>query len=88
MRTRHPNKDIEAALAELEAAGWTVRSAKGRSAHAWGFTLCPANAGDRCRNRTFCRMSIYGTPRDPRAHAKALVSKAAGCVMREVENDG
>ena len=33
-RKRHPNKEVEAALKVLEAVGWTVKEAKGRSAHA------------------------------------------------------
>ena len=33
-RKGHP-----AALTALEDAGWTVKEAKGRSAHAWGFVL-------------------------------------------------
>ena len=87
MRRRHPNKDIEAALAELEAVGWTVQSARGRNAHAWGRALCPANAGGLCRNGVFCQMSVWSTPKNPSAHAKALVSKAAGCVMRKDRGD-
>ena len=39
-RPRHPNKAIEAALAELERLGWRVEKSKGRSAHAWGFARC------------------------------------------------
>ena len=34
-RTKHPSKDIESALQELEALGWNVEEAKGRSAHSW-----------------------------------------------------
>ena len=56
-RKRHPSKEVEAALKALEAVGWTVKKAKGRSAHAWGYVLCPANAGDACRSGVFCRMS-------------------------------
>ena len=43
-RKRHPSKEVEAALKVLEAVGWTAKEAKGRSAHAWGYVLCPANA--------------------------------------------
>lgn len=87
MRRRHPDKDIEAALRALEATGWTVEEAKGRSAHAWGFALCPANAGAACRGGVFCRMSVWSTPRNPTGHARALLRQAAGCVMRE-DGDG
>ena len=88
MRTRHPDKEIEAALRTLEATGWTVQNAKGRSSHAWGFALCPANARNLCRSGQFCRMSVWSTPRNPQAHARMLVSKAAGCWMREGEDNG
>ena len=80
-RKRHPNKQIDAALKELESAGWTVVEAKGRSAHSWGFVLCAANAGNACRSGTFCRMSVWSTPRNPQAHADELLRKANGCVM-------
>ena len=82
-RKGHPNKEVEAALSALEADGWIVNEAKGRSAHAWGFVFCPANAGDACRSGIFCRMSVWSTPRSPRAHARELLRKADGCVMKE-----
>ena len=88
-RPRHPDRVIEAALRELEAQGWMVERAKGRSAHAWGFALCPANAGAECQGGVFCRMSVWSTPRNPAVHARALVRQAAGCVMgTEGEDDG
>jgi hypothetical protein len=86
-KSRHPNKEIEAALRALEVMGWQVEGSKGGSAHAWGFVLCPANAGDTCRSGTFCRMSVWSTPRNPQAHARDLVRKAEGCVMKD-EIDG
>ncbi|MFW5655499.1 MAG: hypothetical protein ACOCYW_07620 [Roseicyclus sp.] len=86
-RRRHPDKDIEAALREMEAIGWRVEAAKGGSAHAWGFVLCPANAGDACRGGVFCRMSVWSTPRDPQRHARDLLRKAQGCVMRDEGDD-
>ncbi|MYG52939.1 MAG: hypothetical protein F4204_11500 [Rhodospirillaceae bacterium] len=80
-RKRHPNKEIESALKDLESAGWMVEETKGRSAHSWGYVLCPANAGNVCRSGTFCRMSVWSTPRNPQAHASELLRKANGCVM-------
>lgn len=41
-RPRHPKKEIEAAVAQLEALGWTWKE-PGKSAHAWGRMLCPQN---------------------------------------------
>ena len=87
MRSRHPDKAIEAALRALETRGWTIEKAKGRSAHAWGFALCPANAGAECRGGVFCRMSVWSTPRNPAAHARALMRQAGGCVMGMGEDD-
>lgn len=86
-RTKHPSKDIESALQELEALGWSVEEAKGRSAHSWGYVLCPANAGNACRSGVFCRMSVWSTPRNPLNHARELLRKAFGCVMKE-NDDG
>ena len=87
-RKKHPNSEVEAVLRKLEDMGWTVREAKGRSAHAWGFVLCPANARDACRSGVFCRMSVWSTPSDPHAHARELVRKARGCVMMNGDDDG
>ena len=81
-RRRHPNKEVEAALEELESMGWSVNEAKGRSAHGWGFALCPANAKEACRSGIFCRMSIWSTPSPPEAHARQLLGKANGCVLK------
>lgn len=67
--------------------GWTVEEAKGRSAHSWGYVLCPANAGAACRSGTFCRMSIWSTPRQPQNHARELLKKAQGCLMKDENHD-
>ncbi|PWE17278.1 hypothetical protein DDZ18_06205 [Marinicauda salina] len=64
-RPRHPDKDIEAAVAYLEGLGWRWRKAGG-SAHAWGRMLCPRN------DRSGCQCSVWTTPRNPRAHARTL----------------
>lgn len=39
-RAKHPNKDIEAAMAFAEKNGWLFKDT-GRSSHAWGKLLCP-----------------------------------------------
>lgn len=85
-RAKHSNKDIETTLRELEALGWIVEKAKGKSSHSWGFILCPWNAED-CRDRQFCRMSVWSTPRNPAQHAAALLSKAAHCVKESQDED-
>jgi hypothetical protein len=39
-RSKHPNKEIEAAVQHAEGKGWRVTSSKG---HAWGKMYCPFN---------------------------------------------
>ena len=80
-----PEQGHRSSTLAIGSRRWTVQNAKGRSSHAWGFALCPANAGNLCRSGEFCRMSVWSTPRNPRAHARGLVSKAAGCVLRKAE---
>jgi hypothetical protein len=77
-RRRHPNKDVEAVLRELETLGWsvTVRSSKG---HAWGLLRCPNNDKE-CRCGEYCQMSVSSTPQNPRSHAAKLRGKALGCI--------
>jgi hypothetical protein len=75
-RPRHPNKEIEAAVTHAEDAGWTWIAGKG---HAWGLLLCPWNDKD-CRCGTFCRFSIWSTPRSPENHARMIVRLVNGCV--------
>jgi hypothetical protein len=82
-RTKHPSKEIERVLVELELLGWQVEKAKGKSAHAWGFVLCPANAQNLCRSGIFCRMSVWSTPSSPQKHARELQKKAQGCVVKK-----
>lgn len=82
-RPKHPSKEIERVLVELEKLGWQVEKAKGKSAHAWGFVLCPENARELCRSGVFCRMSVWSTPRNPQKHAQELLKKAHGCVVEK-----
>lgn len=67
-RSKHPNKEIEAALCCAEALGWEVLPASG---HAFAIMRCPWNdATFRCG--AFCQMSIWSTPKDPENHARSL----------------
>jgi hypothetical protein len=84
-RPCHPDKSIEAALKTLESLGWRVGKSKGRSAHAWGYVLCPANEKALCRNGVFCQMQVWSTPTDSERHAKSLLRAARGCVMTQGE---
>jgi hypothetical protein len=83
-RKRHPKKEVEAVLSELEALGWKIklRNSKG---HAWGLLLCPFNDKD-CRCGEFCQMSISSTPQNATSHAAKLKSKVLSCVL--LNNEG
>lgn len=74
-RSRHPRKEIEAALAYAEASGWRIELARG---HAWGRMYCPWNSHD-CRCGEFCISSIWSTPRDADVHARQLRRVVANC---------
>jgi hypothetical protein len=67
-RSRHPNKQIEAALQYAEDKGWRVEQATG---HAWGRMYCPDN-NRSCRNGEYCIASIWSTPRNPGKHARQI----------------
>lgn len=71
-RPKHPNKEIEAAVAHAESKGWRYKAA-GKSAHCWGRLLCPdaTPAG--------CQMSVWSTPRSPENHAKQIKRMVKRC---------
>lgn len=77
-RERHPKKEVEEVLRELEALGWTVVKRNGKG-HAWGLLRCPANRED-CRCGQYCQMTINSTPQNPGSHAAKLRDKALGCI--------
>jgi len=86
-RPKHPKKEVEAAIKELEGLGWTIKKRKSRG-HAWGLALCP-EPNDDCRCGKYCQMSINSTPQNPGYHAAQLLSKAKGCIPPEKkENEG
>lgn len=69
-RARHPNKEIEAAVSEAEAAGWRWQKLTG---HGWGELLCA-----HC-DRDGCRHFVYSTPRNAGAAAKAVARAVLRC---------
>jgi len=77
-RPRHPNKEIEKALAYAEKQGWQVVPLSG---HAWGKILCPWNDID-CRCGTFCQTSVWSTPRVPEHMAHNIHRVVDGCARR------
>ena len=80
-RARHPKKDVERVLQELEALGWIVEKRNGKG-HAWGLLRCQTPS-DACRCGLFCQMTINSTPQNPASHAAKLRQKAMGCIMGE-----
>ncbi len=80
-RSRHPCKEIEAALRYAELHGWRVEQG---GSHAWGQIYCPFNSRD-CRCGDFCRVSIWSTPRSPENHAKAIRRVVAHCALLTAE---
>ena len=78
MAERHPNKEIEAALAYARACGWDVIKSSGGSAHAWGVVRCPGDCP---------QVSIYSTPRVPEHHARALRRAVDRCPHSSDEDD-
>lgn len=84
-RPRHPKKEVEAVLRELEELGWTVHKRDGKG-HAWGLLRCPEPTEER-RFGEFCQMSIWSTPKNPSNHAAKLRQKALGCIVGEAESD-
>ncbi|MGJ3262312.1 MAG: hypothetical protein ACFE0R_03665 [Salinarimonas sp.] len=67
-RPRHPDKEIEAAVAYAEARGWRFRP----QGH-WGRLYCPH------RQRDGCRVGVFGTPRDPGSHARDIKRTVDRC---------
>jgi len=76
VRSRHPSKEIEAALQYAERRGWRVEAG---SAHAWGRMYCPRNRKE-CRCGEFCITSIWSTPRNAGNHARQIRRVVDGCV--------
>jgi len=68
--SRHPNKEIEEAVAYAEARGWTVKMSNG---HAWGRLFCPL------KTREGCLVSVWSTPKHPQDHAKDIVRAVDRC---------
>lgn len=81
-RARHPKKEIEGALRDAEAAGWTVTATP--SGHRWGVIRCGET------NRSGCQMSIWSTPRNTGIHARQVRRFIARCPheQRPTEDEG
>ncbi|MDR3423292.1 MAG: hypothetical protein P4L80_18980 [Xanthobacteraceae bacterium] len=77
-RPRHPDKDIEAAVAYAEEQGWTWFKVKG---HAWGKLYCPYHDRDGCK--TF----VWSTPQNGGNHAKQIIRDVDRCPHKEEEKN-
>lgn len=75
-RSRHPKKEVEAAVQYAERCGWTCVNTKG---HAWGKILCPWNDTE-CRCGEYCIKSVWSTPRVPENLAAQIRRAVDGCV--------
>jgi hypothetical protein len=71
-RTKHPNKEMEAAIVFAEDCGWRYARV-GNSAHAWGRLLCSLES------REGCAMSIWSTPRNASVHVKQILRRVNQC---------
>ena len=79
-RPRHPNKDIERAIATAEGQDWIYKTSNG---HPWGRLLCPF------ADRNGCIISVWSTPKNPPNHARQIVAALSRCPHNEQdENEG
>ena len=74
-RRRHPKHEVEQALRDAEAAGWSVTPTV--AGHRWGVARC----GDGCS------VSIWSTPQNPGDHAKDIRRAVRRCPHQQQEED-
>lgn len=67
-RKRHPDKEVDDAIAEALAKGWRLRM----QGH-WGRLYCPR------ANRDGCQIGIWGTPRNASIHARQILHRVNKC---------
>ena len=77
-RSRHPDKEIEAAIAYAEQRGWRVVPVSG---HAWGRLYC-AQA-----DRDGCMVSVWSTPRSAGNHARDLIRAIDRCPHQDMKEE-
>jgi hypothetical protein len=77
-RARHPNKEIEEAVAYPEEQGWTVKPVSG---HAWGRLYCAFH------DRDGCMVSVWSTPRSVGNHARSIVRAIDRCPHQERQEE-
>jgi hypothetical protein len=67
-RPRHPNKEVEEAVAFAESKGWRWK----KMGH-WGRLLCPY------ADRDGCHVDVWSTPRNAGNHARQIVRAIGRC---------
>lgn len=77
-RNRHPDKDIEEAVAFAEEIGWRVVAVKG---HAWARLYCAHH------DREGCKVSVWSTPRSGGDHARDIIRAVNRCPHQERKED-
>jgi hypothetical protein len=77
-RSRHPHKEIEAAVQYAEGLGWRVILTKG---HGWARLLCPK------QDRTGCQISVWSTPKNPEGHARKIIRLIDSCSHQEPDDE-
>lgn len=87
-RSKHSKKEIENALRYAEGYGWRVEVSIGNG-HCWGQLYCPFN-DEECRCGTFCRVSVWSTPKNPGNHARKTRQVVDNCkpLQQESESNG
>ena len=76
-RSRHPDKEIEDAVAYAEGLGWRVIPVSG---HAWGRLYCA------WADRDGCMISVWSTPRSAGNHARDIIRAIGRCPHQEKED--
>lgn len=71
MRSKHPKKEVEAALQEAETLGFRVETGRGH----WGVMYCHGGEDDRCPAPFW----IWSSPANAANHAKQIRRYVARC---------
>ena len=77
-RSRHPDKEIEDAVAYAESLGWRIVPVSG---HAWGRLYCAL------ADRDGCMISVWSTPRSAGNHARDIIRAIGRCPHQEKEDN-
>ena len=71
-RPRHPNKEVEDAVAYAEARHWPQHDF-GRALGHWGRLFCPH------ADRDGCQVGIFSTPKNAGNHARQIIRAIDRC---------